>query len=122
MGSVGNDFERGEEGCLSQNVPPPGESQCLDEHPDRAGETQSVRTSSAFASEAGYRARPARRTAAAPRPPSRVADAAKRTATRVPDRAAVTALPEGAVFLAKPFSVTGLLDAVRSVLDAQVTA
>jgi signal transduction histidine kinase/DNA-binding LacI/PurR family transcriptional regulator len=41
---------------------------------------------------------------------------------RLPGEPGGPALPEGAVFLAKPFSVTGLLDAVRSVLDAQVTA
>jgi two-component system, cell cycle sensor histidine kinase and response regulator CckA len=41
---------------------------------------------------------------------------------RLPGDAGGPSLPEGAVFLAKPFSVTGLLDAVRAVLDEQVTA
>jgi FixJ family two-component response regulator len=36
---------------------------------------------------------------------------------RLPGEPAGPALPDGAVFLPKPFSVSGLLDAVRATLD-----
>ena len=39
---------------------------------------------------------------------------------RLPGEPAGSALPEGAVFLPKPFSVSGLLDAVRATLDVPV--